>query len=247
MAAKSKALNADCFDPKTWETVNSLIKAISTAHKKIADLTDSIDLYKKDLKVHGESIFWKELGVTVDKTTAPYQYMVNGTVPNVYGNLECDAGKHRISITGTVKSGVVEEVDGQPSLTALPKMFEDTVPKLFNTVYTVTATPEQQSAQFYNGHPELFQLILKDDVKPETLQEIKRAFPKAFDLEVADSNAYATVYPDLVLKEFQVKNGFLENFGKLADEIRQKAKSFFVGYIQKTLNFNVVVGPTAKK
>jgi len=246
MAARAKTMDLAVLQDKV-DVVTLLVKSIGSAHKKIADLTDELDIDKRILADFSSSMFWKDMGV---EEAEAGNMALNQMIPEVYGNHEYDAGKMlRISVNAKMGKRDVGKVDGVDADVALPTLFGDAYPKCFDEddELVVMSSPEQMSANFYR-RPELFNLVLRDDIKPDVMVEMKRAFPKAFDFVVRDRETYKRVYPDQVeeKKIITTKSGFIEVLGKLPPAILKKAKACIVGLLKDNVTFAVNVGNTSK-
>jgi hypothetical protein len=247
MASKAKTMDLSVLRDQ-FDSVQTLTKAIGINHKKIADLTDEMERDKSVLAKFSESMFWKDMGTEESEAG---DMVLTQEIPEVFGNHEYDAGKSlRISVNAKVGKRDVGRVDGVDADIALPNLFGDAFPKCFDIddEMVVTSSPEQLSANFYR-RPELFNLTLRDDIKPEVMVEMKRAFPKAFDLLVRDKETYKRVYPDQVEGKqiITTKSGFLEQLGKLPPAILKKAKACIIGLLKENVTFAVNVGNTSKK
>ena len=246
MPAKSKTMDLSVLQSDV-DAISALVRSIGANHKKIADLTDALETDKKTLASYSESVFWKDMGTEVSPEG---DLILNQEVPLVYGNHEFDAGK-MLRITAGFKVGKRELgcIDGVDAETAIPKLFGDATDKVFDCVdeAVVVSTPEQLSDNFYR-RPELFDLVLRDNIKPEVMTEMKRAFPKAFDIVVRDKETYKRVYPDQVESKVNVttKSGFLEAVGKLPAPILKRAKACIIGLLKENITIAVNVGNTSK-
>jgi hypothetical protein len=246
MAARAKTMDLSVLQDKS-DAVSALVKAIGSSHKKIADLTDELEKDKSNLAKFSTEIFWKDLGV---EESAVGEMVLNQEIPVVYGNHEYDAGRMlRVSVNAKVGKRDIGRVDGEDAEIALPKLFGDSFTKCFDASDedVIVSTPAQMSDNFYR-RPELFNLVLRGDLKPEMLVDMKKAFPKAFDLVVNDRETYKRVYPEQVMsqKVITTKSGFLEVLGKLPPAILKRAKACIVGILKENVTFAVNVGQTSK-
>jgi len=220
---------------KDYQKFSEIAKKIRERHARIALDTDENDKDKNILKDLCKDIFFEDF----DKA-------------EVVNNHEINEEDSKIRVNYRMSGPPMKEINKKPAQEVLKELFPD--PKVYKKLFTenksITINADQDKLISQSAdHPECFKIRLKEDLTADQLMELVTKFPNYFDINVANSERYADVYPQHSTTKISVvpANNFVDSCNKLDKVILTKNLKVLKKITEQYLNPVVICGNASVK
>ena len=172
-----------------------------------------------------------------------------GVTPVVVTNHEYHGTHGIVTVNFKVSQSPKREYNGQPADRQLKELAGDSYAALFTEITSPEVRVEQsvliEQAQ---EKPELFALLLKDELTAEQRKTVLNAHPEMFEVLVPDTTRYADTYPDCVTHPVDVvpQPNFLDKVSALPQAVKAKMKEFLRMFLSSALMPAVLTKDSAK-